>query len=97
MGFAFAGVHGDAVETADEAREAFEDVKRKGVARILVVTEPVADMIEDELTEHRVSCEPPFIVEIGDLWETPVERKELEQLIYEAVGIRIRKPASKQE
>jgi len=91
MGFNFAGVHGDVAETPREARDAFDAVKRKGVARILIVTEPVADMIEDVLTEHRVSCEPPFVVEIGDLWETPVEHKSLEEMIYEAVGIRIRK------
>lgn len=94
MGFAFAGVEGDAVESPEEAREAFAAVRRKGIARILIVTAPVADMIEEELIEHRLSCQPPFIVEVNDLWNTPVERRTLEQMIYEAVGIRLRKPQS---
>ncbi|MFO7821499.1 MAG: V-type ATP synthase subunit F [Lentisphaeria bacterium] len=91
MGYAFAGVRGDAVDDADQAREALSEVKRKGTARILIVTKPVAEMIEAELTEHRLSCQPPFIVEVGDLWNTPVERRSLEEMIYGAVGIRLHK------
>jgi predicted RNase H-like HicB family nuclease len=34
-------------------------------------------------------AEPPFLVEIDDLQGTPTRGKSLEELVYEAVGIRV--------
>ena len=96
LGFAFAGVQGTVAENAEEARRAFADFRRKAVVQILIVTEPVGDLIHDEIAEHRLSGEPPYVVEVADLMETPVERKSMEEMIYDAVGLRIRKRHSEE-
>ena len=89
LGYRFAGVGATVAEDEDAARAAFHDVLASGSCRILMLTRPVAAMLERELTEHRLTAQPPFVVEVGDIWNTPVPHKSLEQLIYEAVGIRI--------
>ncbi len=91
LGFRFAGVPGTAVDSEAEARTAFEQMTAKQTVQILILTHSVADMLGDQLVEHRMQAQPPYIVEIGDIWETPVERQTLEQMIQEAVGIRIMK------
>jgi vacuolar-type H+-ATPase subunit F/Vma7 len=54
-----------------------------------MLTEQVAHMLEDEVNRHRLAATPPYIVEVPDIWATDVGRPSLEQLIQEAVGIRI--------
>jgi hypothetical protein len=46
-------------------------------------------MLEDELVEHRAEATPPYLVEVADVWGTQVERKTLEEMIQEAVGVRL--------
>lgn len=89
LGFQFAGVRGTPVKTAEEARKAFHSVLERRSVQILVVTETVAQNLSGELTEHRAQAEPPYVVEIPDIWDTEVKRQSLESMIQEAVGIRI--------
>ena len=89
VGFRFAGVTGSPVTNPDEARAAFQDAVTRKSSSILILTAPVAEMIRDEVTRHRASAQPPYVVVVGDLWDTPAERPSLPDLIYEAVGIRI--------
>ena len=89
VGFRFAGVTGTAVESQADSLEAFRSAIAENRYSILLVTDRVADWVEEELTQHRLSSAPPYIVEVADIWGTPVQRKGLEQLIQEAVGIKI--------
>ena len=89
VGFRFAGVTGTAVESQADAREAFSSAVAGSQYRILLVTDRVADWVEEDLTQHRLTSAAPYIVEVADIWGTPVRRKGLEQLIQEAVGIKI--------
>ena len=89
IGFRFAGVTGTAVESEAAAREAFRETVAGGQYRILLITDRVAEWVEEDLTQHRLTSTPPYIVEVADIWGTPVRRKGLEQLIQEAVGIKI--------
>ncbi|MDT8391788.1 MAG: V-type ATP synthase subunit F [Lentisphaeria bacterium] len=89
LGFGFAGVSGTAVDSADEARAAFAGLIADKALKILVVTCPVAAMIDSELTDHRLSSRPPYVVEIPDIWGTKVNRRTLIEMIQEAVGIKI--------
>lgn len=89
LGFGFAGVPGTAVGSADEARAAFAGLIADQGLKVLVVTCPVAEMIDHELTEHRLSSQPPYVVEIPDIWGTDVNRRTLIEMIQEAVGIKI--------
>lgn len=89
LGFGFAGVPGTAVESADDARTAFAELIADKVLKVLVVTCPVAAMIDRELMDHRLSSQPPYVVEIPDIWGTAARRRTLIEMIQEAVGIKI--------
>ena len=97
LGFAFAGIPGSTAETPEEAHRNFAAVTNRSDLRVVIVTEQVAEWIDADLTDHRLSTRPPFVVEIPDIWNTPVERRSLETLIQEAVGIRITKKSSTDE
>jgi len=89
IGYRLAGVTGSAVESVDEALAAFEHAIEHGAHDVLMLTEPVEQMIPDSVTEHRLRCVPPYIVVVRDVYATQVRRNTLEQLVREAVGIRI--------
>ena len=89
LGFRFAGVTGDCVENADQAQAAFRRAVDEAGCRILLLTEAVEDMIEADVTAHRLESEAPFIVTVEDIWGPRGERPALTDLIQEAVGIRI--------
>lgn len=91
LGFRFAGVTGVAVESPEAAQAAFRDAIGSGTHRILLLTEPVAAMIAEDVTAHRMAATPPFVVVVRDIWNTPTEHRSIEELIQEAVGIKIAK------
>ena len=89
LGFRFAGTTGAAVETQEQARDALTEALGDKRCQILLLTEVVEDMLESEVTKHRLTAAPPYIVVVSDIAGTPFRRKNLEQTIQEAVGIRI--------
>lgn len=89
LGYRFAGVTGAPVATAEEAREAFGAAVHDPNHRILLLTERVERMLEGEVTAHRLAAAPPYIVVIEDIWGPDGQRRSLQDLIFEAVGIRI--------
>jgi len=91
VGFRFAGVTGSAVSTLAEAQGAFSQVVAEGSCQILILTEPVEAMLEQETTQHRLAATPPYLVVVGDIWGTETKRKSLEEMVHEAVGIKIGK------
>lgn len=89
LGFSFAGVSGTVVADLDEARRVFLNEVRAKRHRILMLTEVVEQMLDDEVNAHRLTASAPYLVVVGDIAETKVARKNLQQTIQEAVGIRI--------
>ena len=89
LGFAFAGVAGTVADSAASAQAAVAALTGDAQTQVLIVTERVAVMVDEQLTAHRLTAQPPFVVEIPDIWGGEVERKGLEAMIQEAVGIRI--------
>ena len=97
VGYRFAGVTGTGVETAEEARTAFRDAVSSDTTRILLITEPVADMIEREVVAHRLTSEEPYVVAVRDIWGAEAKRKSLEDMIQEAVGVKIVRKENEEE
>ena len=90
LGFRFAGITGDAVETPDEALEAFRRAISTHEPGILLLTEEVEEMLGDEATSHRLAVQPPFLAVVKSLNPTVRKpRKSLQSLIGEAVGIKL--------
>jgi len=100
LGFRFAGVAGTAVASPEEAAAAFAGAKARPTVRILLLSEQVEAWIEAEVTAHRLLAQAPFVVVLESIWGPQGERKSIEAMIYEAVGIRIvgdeSKPAENQ-
>ena len=89
LGYRFAGVEGDAVSNPDEARNAFLKATAPGTHGVLLVTEDVEDMIEELVTAHRALAKEPFLAVVPGIWGAKKGRKSHQQLINDAVGIKI--------
>ncbi len=89
LGFRFAGVTGTTVDSAEAAATAFAEVAGDASCRILLLSEQVEEWIEKDVTAHRLAATAPYIVTVESVWGPHGHRKSLEELIYEAVGIRI--------
>ena len=89
LGYRFAGVSGDAVEDAAQAKTAFEKAVEDPSITVLLLTEAVEDMIPDMVMKHRMAAVPPYLAVVQDIWGPRGGRKSLQELINEAVGIRI--------
>ncbi|MFA6815827.1 MAG: V-type ATP synthase subunit F [Lentisphaeria bacterium] len=89
LGFRFAGATYDVVENVEQARTAFLNITEKHQDAVLLLTEAVEDMLTKEVTAHKLSSKPPFIAVVEDIWGNHGKRNSLQDLIYEAVGIRI--------
>jgi len=89
LGFSFAGVQGDAVKTADEARTAFRKALGDSTTVVLILTEEVEEMLADEVSEHRQTAEPPYVTVIEGLHGPVGHRVSLQDIINEAVGVKL--------
>ncbi|NLF92599.1 MAG: hypothetical protein GX564_01825 [Oligosphaeraceae bacterium] len=89
LGYRFAGVSGDAVSSVEEARAAFTRATTAADHGILIITEAVEDMLKDEITAYRLKATPPYLAVVEDIWGKRGKRRSLQDLIFEAVGIRI--------
>ena len=89
IGFRFAGVPGEIVGTADEARAALARLAREGNVTILIIADAIADLIRAEVNALRFGFELPLVVEVPGPGGPSPERKDLLALIREAVGIKV--------
>lgn len=89
LGYRFAGVTGAVVSGADEARQAFREAVSNPALRLLLLTERVERLVDAEVTAHRLTAATPYVVVVEDIWGSDGHRRSLQELIYEAVGIRI--------
>jgi len=89
LGFAYAGVDGETVESADEAARVFGQVIDEGRVKILIITERAAGLIRDDVDHVRFEAQSPVIVEIPGPEGPDPDRRSLLELIREAVGIRV--------
>lgn len=89
LGFRFAGVTGEVVNNRAEAQEVFRNCLRVPDCRILLLTEAAADMLDEELSAHKLSAKSPYVAVVEDIWGPQGERPSIQAMIYDAIGIRI--------
>lgn len=89
LGYRFSGVTGSVVDTPEESRAAFAAAVADPENQVLLLTEKVDELLEQEVTQHRLSASPPYVVVVEDIWGGRPGRKSLHDMIFEAVGIRI--------
>lgn len=89
LGFRYAGIPGDVVETPAEARAALDRANRDSEIAIIIINDYVADQIRPEVNQVRFDQVLPLLVEIPGPTGPSPQRRELLALIREAVGIRV--------
>jgi len=100
LAFRLVGVPGRAVSGREEALDAFRYATGNGSdpsgrtyagigAKVLILTEAAADLLEPEALEWQLSGRFPLIVEIPSQGQPRVGRKGLVDLVREAVGVGI--------
>ena len=89
LGYRFAGVPGDIARNAEEALAAFGAAVADPDIAVLIVTEAVEDMIPEAVMRHRLEAKPPYVTTVEDIWGPRGNRKSLQTMINEAVGVRI--------
>ena len=89
LGFRYAGVPGEVVETPAGARRAFERVCDSGAHEILILTEEVANGIRDAVNHIRFEVQTPIVVEVPGAEGPLPDRPDLLKLVREAVGLRL--------
>ena len=90
IGFRFVGIDGSVVTTPEEALEAFHEATRpERDVRVLILTEQVSAMIEEEVLDWQASGDYPLVVEIPGLHGRMEGKRSLVDAIREAVGIHV--------
>jgi vacuolar-type H+-ATPase subunit F/Vma7 len=100
LAFRMVGVDGRAVSGREDALDAFRYATGMGAdpsgraykgigAKVLVLTEEVADMIDAEAMAWQLAGDFPLIVEIPSQGQGRTGRKSLEDAVREAVGVGI--------
>jgi V/A-type H+-transporting ATPase subunit F len=88
-GFRLAGVSGDVATTGTDAAAAIQAATGRADCAVIILTEKVADNIRPLVEQIRGEREHPLIVEIPGPEGSAHARKNLRQLVQEAVGIRL--------
>ena len=89
LGFRYAGIPGEVAETAEAAREALEACCRRRDVGIVILTDTVADLIREEVNQVRFGMALPLVVEVPGPAGPSSERRDLLEMIREAVGIKV--------
>ena len=89
LGFELVGLSGKVVQTADEARRAFESMLEDKEIGIIIITEPIADMIRPIVDKYLFTLSFPLIVEIPDRRGRPPARPGIREMVNAAIGIKL--------
>ena len=89
VGFRFAGIEGEVVESVAQAREALRRAAGRADVGVVIVPDPLAQALRKEIDEIRFARPQPAIVEIPGPQGFSPERPKLVDLVREALGVRL--------
>lgn len=89
LGFSLVGAGGQTVKTREQASAAFDDALTYRGVKIIIITESVADLIREKLESFIFSENFPLIVEIPGKDGHLSGKKDLRQMVKDAIGIKI--------
>ena len=87
IGFRFAGIAGEVVESPRDAEEALDKAVNDQTIGIVIITERTASAIREKVEAAIFERTRPVIVEIPDRQGPLPERKTLMELIRQAIGV----------
>jgi V/A-type H+-transporting ATPase subunit F len=89
LGFQLAGVEGRVVESPAEARQELARAVRLADVGVIIIPDPIALELQDEINEVRFRTARPAIVEIPGPGGRSPDRPKLIDLVREAIGVRV--------
>ena len=89
LGFKYAGIDGDVVESPQQARRVFSEVVKNESVGVIIITDQAAETIGEEVTRTLYESRRPMIVQIPGPEGPLPTRRSLAELIREAVGVKI--------
>lgn len=89
LGFQFIGLKGIIADNKDDALKEFNNILNGiyGEIGVLIITEKISVLIEEEILKWQLSGNYPLLVEIPDLDGHLEGKKSLLQSIREAIGL----------
>jgi V/A-type H+-transporting ATPase subunit F len=88
-GFNLVGIGGEAVESADEAREALKKAFSSSDIGIIILTEKIAAAVREEVEEYVFGHSFPLIIEVPDRTGPLEGRISIRQMVRSAVGVKV--------
>ena len=90
LGFSLAGVHGQAVTTADEANAALDSALAAANDNgIILVTQDVARLIQSRVEDLKLHSTVPLVVEIPSPEGVSPDAPTLSEVVLRAIGIKL--------
>jgi V/A-type H+-transporting ATPase subunit F len=91
LGFKFIGIEGSVVDDAKTALNEFckATENKENDLGVLIITEKVASMIEENIINYQLEGNYPLIVELPDLSGHIENKKTMIDAIREAIGLHI--------
>jgi V/A-type H+-transporting ATPase subunit F len=88
-GFRLAGVDGQVVSSAEQAEQVLTALQSDGTCGIVILTQAIGQLVPEAVRRFRFSSQPPLLVEVPGPDGPQAGHRSLQQLMQEAVGIRI--------
>lgn len=89
VGMRLAGIDGIILHEREEVLEAFKAATINPEVGIILLTEKIVDMVQDEVMDYKIKNKKPLIIEIPDRHGTTRGTDVITNYIRESVGIRI--------
>jgi len=89
LGFRFVGVEGSVAAGREQAVAALNEVVDQKDVGVVLVTEPIAATIRDELEARLYGMGFPLVLEIPDSSGPVPDRLDIEEVVRRAIGISV--------
>jgi V/A-type H+-transporting ATPase subunit F len=89
LGFGLVGVHGQAVQSPEGAKAAFDGALEDREIGVVLITERAAELIRPVVDRYVFTQSFPLIVEIPDRFGPVSGRPSLREMVNQAIGIRL--------
>ena len=89
LGFSLVGVQGRAATSAEEVNQALDDVLAATDVGIVLVTEDVAELIEERMDHLKLRSTVPLVVEIPGPQGVRPDHPSLSDIVWRAIGVKI--------
>lgn len=89
VGLKIAGIRGSVVHKREEVLEILENLLKDKEISTIIVTEKIAELVSEELSEIKLSKLLPLVVEIPDRHGSKRGEDHLLNYVKEAIGLKL--------